>query len=225
MTLPLSARCQPFGERAVLLDFPGTTPSLALQQSLWRLRDQLWATGDAVDCVPGMGNLTWVFDADRLDGAEATRRLLQLWQAAAPSPADLAPAGRLVEVPVHYGGEAGPDLAQVAAHHRLSPRDLVHLHSQAEYRVFFLGFLPGFAYLDGLPAALHTPRRATPRMAVPAGSVGIGGAQTGIYPCPSPGGWQLIGRTSLTLFQPDAEPPSLLQPGDRLRFVVERCDD
>ena len=103
----------------------------------------------------------------------------------------------------------------------LAPRELVRLHSEAAYRVFFLGFLPGFAYLDGLPPALHTPRRATPRTAVPAGSVGIGGAQTGIYPSASPGGWQLIGHTRLKLFDPTAAQPTLLQPGDRVRFVCE----
>lgn len=225
MTLPSPARCRPLGERAVQLDFPGQSPSLALQQSLWCLRDQLLAAGDALDCVPGMGNLTWVFDPDRLDSTEAAARLLRYWQAVQEGPTPAAEEGRLVEVPVHYGGEAGPDLAEVAAHHGLAPRELVRLHSEAAYRVFFLGFLPGFAYLEGLPPALHTPRRATPRTAVPAGSVGIGGAQTGIYPSASPGGWQLIGRTSLPLFDAGAEAPTLLQPGDRLRFVVERCDD
>jgi len=228
MTSSFQARCQPLGERAVLLDFPGTPPSLDLQQRLWRLREQVLARHDELhvtaDCVPGMGNLCWVFDPDRLDSASACARLLKLWQAVCDKPLPASTRGRLVEVPVHYGGEAGPDLADVARHHGLPPRELVRLHSEAEYRVFFLGFLPGFAYLAGLPEALHTPRRATPRTAVPAGSVGIGGAQTGVYPCTSPGGWQLIGRTELRLFDADAQPPTLLQPGDRLRFVVERCD-
>ncbi|MBB2488155.1 5-oxoprolinase subunit PxpB [Mitsuaria sp. WAJ17] len=226
MTEALQARCQALGERAVLLDFPGASAGLELQQRLWRLRERLLAAGDVViDCVPGMGNLSWVFDPDRLNGDKACARLMQLWQAELERPAPALQSGRLVEIPVHYGGEAGPDLAGVARHHGLPPREVVRLHSQAEYRVFFLGFLPGFAYLDGLPAALHTPRLATPRTAVPAGSVGIGGAQTGVYPCASPGGWQLIGRTALCLFNAEARPPTLLQPGDRLRFVVERCDD
>jgi len=225
MTTALQARCQALGERAVLLDFPGAPASLELQQRLWRLREQLLAAGDVVDCVPGMGNLSWVFDPEHLDGAGACARLLQLWQDQLDTAVPPAQSGRRVEIPVHYGGEAGPDLAGLARHHGLSPREVVRLHSGAEYRVFFLGFLPGFAYLDGLPAALHTPRLATPRTVVPAGSVGIGGAQTGVYPCASPGGWQLIGRTSLPLFDADAHPPTLLQPGDRLRFVVERCDD
>ena len=225
MTEALQARCQALGERAVLLDFPGAPAHLELQRRLWRLREQLLDAGDVVvDCVPGMGNLSWVFDPDRLDGEAASARLLQLWQAQLEQPLAPLDTGRLVEIPVHYGGEAGPDLAAVAHHHGLSPREVVRLHSEADYRVFFLGFLPGFAYLDGLPTALHTPRLASPRVAVPAGSVGIGGAQTGIYPSASPGGWQLIGRTALPLFDADAQPPTLLQPGDRLRFVVERCD-
>lgn len=225
MTAALQARCQPLGERTVLLDFPGAPPSLALQQRLWRLRQQLLDAGDAVvDCVPGMGNLSWVFDPDRLEGDAACARLMALWQAQLGQAVPDLAASRLVELPVQYGGEAGPDLASLARHHGLSPREVVRLHSEAEYRVFFLGFLPGFAYLDGLPEALHTPRLATPRPAVPAGSVGIGGAQTGVYPCASPGGWHLIGRTPLPLIDAAAQPPTLLQPGDRLRFVVERCD-
>ena len=123
---------------------------------------------------------------------------------------------------MRYGGEDGPDLADVAAHCGLSADEVVQRHTQAEYVVYFIGFQPGFAYLGGLDDALHTPRRAEPRVAVPAGSVGIGGAQTGIYPLATPGGWQLIGRTALRLFDPQAEPPTLLAPGDRVRFVAER---
>lgn len=228
MTVALQARCQALGERAVLLDFPGVPgvpPSLALQQRLWRLRQQLLDASDAVvDCVPGMGNLCWVFDPDQLESEAACDLLMQLWQAQLEQPVPDLGVGRLIEMPVQYGGEAGPDLAGVARHHGLSPREVVRLHSEAEYRVFFLGFLPGFAYLAGLPEALHTPRLATPRTVVPAGSVGIGGAQTGVYPCASPGGWRLIGRTARPLFDAAAQPPTLLQAGDRLRFVVERFD-
>jgi KipI family sensor histidine kinase inhibitor len=130
-------------------------------------------------------------------------------------------AGRLVEIPVAYGGEHGPDLADVAAHTGLTPAEVVRRHSAGEYIVYLLGFLPGFAFMGGLPPELATPRRAEPRTAVPARSVGIGGEQTGIYPLVSPGGWQLIGRTSLELFDPTAESPTLLRPGDRVRFVAE----
>lgn len=124
-----------------------------------------------------------------------------------------------VEIPVLYGGEAGPDLEAVAAHAGLSASEVVQRHSTPLYRVYCLGFSPGFSYLGGLDSAIHTPRLAEPRIKVPGGSVGIGGAQTGIYPAPSPGGWQLIGRTPLRLFEPHRDPPALLDPGDNIRFV------
>ncbi len=126
---------------------------------------------------------------------------------------------RLIEIPVRYGGEFGPDLAEVARHTGLSPERVVELHSSAEYLVYFLGFSPGFPYLGGMPPELATPRLPAPRRRVPAGSVAIGGAQTGIYPLESPGGWRLIGRTPLRLFDAAAEPPALLAIGDRVRFV------
>ncbi len=129
--------------------------------------------------------------------------------------------GRLVELPVHYGGEAGPDLGEVATRAGLTPEEVVRRHSAAVYRVHFIGFSPGFPYLGGLDSSLATPRRTTPRTLVPAGSVGIGGAQTGVYPQASPGGWNLIGRTLIPLFDPHGSPPCRLQPGDRVRFLVE----
>lgn len=126
--------------------------------------------------------------------------------------------GRLVEIPVRYGGGEGPDLGEVSAQAGISPERAVEIHRGIEYQVQAIGFLPGFPYLSGLPPILHTPRRATPRVKVPAGSVGIGGAQTGVYPLESPGGWNLIGRTPLRLFRPGEEPPSLLRVGDRVAF-------
>jgi len=126
--------------------------------------------------------------------------------------------GRLVEIPVCYGGDFGADLAAVAQHARVAPADVIARHSQGDYRVQAIGFVPGFPYLAGLPDSLRMPRHATPRASVPAGSVGIGGAQTGVYPLATPGGWQLIGRTPLALFRPQAVPPSLLQAGDRIKF-------
>lgn len=130
---------------------------------------------------------------------------------------------RLVEIPVVYGGEEGPDLEEVAAMHGITATEVIRLHSGSEYLVYMIGFTPGFPYLGGLDERIATPRRASPRTLVPAGSVGIAGQQTGVYPLASPGGWQIIGRTLLNLFDPGREPPSLLAPGDRVRFVpVER---
>ena len=132
-----------------------------------------------------------------------------------------APAlpGLIVELPVRYGGEDGPDLARLAARHGLSVSQVIALHAAPTYEVVLVGFLPGFPYLRGLPDALHTPRLSTPRTLVPRGSVGIGGAQTGVYPCASPGGWRLIGRTDTPLFDVSRDPPALLQAGNRVRFV------
>ena len=129
------------------------------------------------------------------------------------------PAPREVKIPVCYGGQYGPDLDDVATAHDLTSDEVVRLHSGATYAVYMLGFAPGFAYLGGLPEAIATPRRPEPRTSVPAGSVGIGGSQTGVYPLVSPGGWQLIGRTPLQLFVARRDPPALLAAGDRVRFT------
>jgi len=135
------------------------------------------------------------------------------------------PSSPHVEIPVCYGSEYGPDLDAVAGHAGLSRDEVVARHAAAEYTVAMLGFAPGFPYLLGLDPALRAPRRATPRTRVPAGSVAIGGAQTGIYPRELPGGWHLIGRTPRVLFDPAREPPCLLAPGDRVRFRTIEADE
>jgi KipI family sensor histidine kinase inhibitor len=132
---------------------------------------------------------------------------------------------RTIEIPVCYGREYGPDLVEVAAHAEITPGDVIEKHASVEYAVAMLGFAPGFPYLLGLDPALEVPRRANPRTRVPAGSVAIGGAQTGIYPRELPGGWQLIGRTPLALFDPRREPPCLLAPGDKVRFCAIDNDE
>jgi KipI family sensor histidine kinase inhibitor len=129
------------------------------------------------------------------------------------------PAPRQVEIPVCYGGEFGPDLDDVAATHGMTPERVIELHSSAAYLVYFLGFVPGFAYLGELPKELVTPRLPTPRKKVPVGSVGIAGNQTGVYPFETPGGWRLLGRTPLAMFRTDRDGLSLLSIGDRVRFV------
>ena len=126
---------------------------------------------------------------------------------------------RVITIPVCYGGEFGPDLQNVASNAGVSPAEVIAIHTAHDYLIDMLGFLPGFAYLGGLDERIHTPRLATPRTVIPAGSVGIGGAQTGIYPLDSPGGWQLIGRTPVRPYDPDRETPILYAAGDYLRFV------
>lgn len=125
-----------------------------------------------------------------------------------------------VEIPVCYDPEFALDIDDVARRANVSPKEVIRLHSTAEYRVACIGFVPGFPFLTGLPKKLATPRRDVPRKGIPPGSVGIGGAQTGIYPLRSPGGWNLIGRTPLRLFDPEKNPPALLRAGDRVRFRV-----
>lgn len=163
-----------------------------------------------VDVVPGFVTvLVTTADPASLAGVRAA-----LPRMALPPAEDVA--GRRVEVPVVYDGEDLPEVSRLTG---LSPAEVVTRHTAPDYVVAFLGFAPGFPYLVGLDAALHVPRRATPRTAVPAGSVGLAGAQTGIYPRATPGGWQLLGRTDVVLFDAAREPPALLAPGDRLRFV------
>ncbi len=168
---------------------------------------------------PAYFSLLIKFDPLKLDHAEVRTRvssyLARLEEAPLPTP-------REIEIPVCYGGEFGPDLDYVAAMHGITSGQAVELHCSARYIVHFFGFVPGFAYLGGLPSALATPRLETPRTKVPQGSVGIGGKQTGVYPLETPGGWRLIGRTPLTMFRRDeggaGERMNLLQIGDQVRF-------
>ena len=127
--------------------------------------------------------------------------------------------GQRVEIPVIYGGESGPDLAHVAKENGLTEEEVIQIHSSVEYVVFMIGFAPGFPFLGGMDKRIEMPRKEHPRANVPAGSVGIAGEQTGIYPFNSPGGWQIIGKTSVDLFLPTEDPPTRLQAGDRLKFV------
>lgn len=169
------------------------------------------------DLVPAYASLGVFFDP-AVD-ADRVRDELSALLAAADDSTTTGPA-RTVEITVVYGGEHGPDLDISAAELGLSPQMLVQRHSAVVYTVAMIGFAPGFPYLIGLDPALALPRLATPRARVPAGSIAIGGAQTGIYPRESPGGWRLIGRTAQSLFEPKHDPPTLLQPGDRVRFVA-----
>lgn len=126
---------------------------------------------------------------------------------------------KVFEIPVCYGGEYGPDLANIAAHAGLSEEEVIQIHSSQDYLIYMLGFLPGFTYLGGLDERIHTPRLANPRIKISAGSVGIGGSQTGIYPVDSPGGWQLMGMTPVKTYDPERETPILVEAGDYIRFV------
>jgi inhibitor of KinA len=129
------------------------------------------------------------------------------------------PEQRLITIPVLYGGEFGPDLEYVATYHGLSVEKVIEIHSSADYLVYMIGFAPGFPFMGGMDERIATPRKDSPRLAIVPGSVGIAGKQTGIYPLETPGGWQIIGRTPLDLFLPELSPPTMLQSGDRIRYV------
>lgn len=211
------ARCYLLGETAVVLELePPVT--LATQKRIWRLTQRLADVPEVVEAIPGMNNITVVLRDPQALALDAIERLQRWWEESEA----LEPDSRAIDIPVIYGGDAGPDLALVARHAGLSEKQVVELHASVDYVVWFLGFQPGFPYLGALPSGLATPRRAEPRVHVPAGSVGIGGEQTGIYPLATPGGWNLIGRTDLSLFNPALPEPVLLRPGDTLRFIPRK---
>jgi KipI family sensor histidine kinase inhibitor len=198
----------------------GDSISLETHQRVFHLTRALDGIRGIANLHPAYASVLVEFDPRLREYAEVEALVREY--AARDEAAPHAEIPRLVEIPVHYGGDYGPDLADVARHTGLSPERVVELHSNAEYLVYFLGFAPGFAYLGGLPPELATPRLSAPRKHVPAGSVAIGGSQTGVYPMVSPGGWRIIGHTDARLFDPGAEEPVLLRMGDRLRFVAER---
>jgi KipI family sensor histidine kinase inhibitor len=213
------------GEDALLLRFKGIADDAnnrrvhALAQAL-QVQRPAWLR----ELVPAYASLALQVEADGLADHDAAdplayaRRWLETQVPAAASSVD-ASAPPAIEFPVCYGGTHGPDLEAVATHAGIDPDEVVARHAGADYRVAMLGFAPGFPYLLGLDPTLAMPRMDTPRTRVPAGSLGIGGAQTGIYPREGPGGWRLIGRTPLVLFDAARADPSLLHPGQRVRFV------
>jgi len=179
-------------------------------------------SGDVEEVVPTYRSLLLFFDPLRVKRSLLVRRVEKVF-AALPERAALR-RSRVVHIPVCYGGEAGPDLDFVAQHGALSPQEVVALHTGASYRVYMLGFTPGFPYLGGMSPRIAAPRLDQPRPRIPAGTVGIAGEQTGIYPVESPGGWRLIGRTPLRLFDWTRPEPFLLRAGDLLRFHAIEAD-
>jgi inhibitor of KinA len=183
--------------------------------SLLRLFD-LHPLQGVVDLIPAYSSILVRFDPRRMDHAQISAHVERLLARRAET---RAPEPGLLEVPVCYGGAFGPDLEEVGRIRGLSPERVVTLHAATEYRAYFLGFVPGFAYLGDLPEPIVCPRLSAPRREVPAGSVGIAGSRTGIYPMITPGGWRLIGRTPLRMFDSRRRPMSLLAIGDRVRFT------
>ncbi|RTR27445.1 5-oxoprolinase subunit PxpB [Shewanella atlantica] len=218
MTTEQSPKVFRLGESAVVIDCTNFFPEvsrLTIQRKIWWLAERCRQTDDFIDIVPGMNNLTlFMKSTNRINYWLA--QLGDFWLQAK----QMNLSGRNVEIPIVYGGEFGPDLEQVARYHQLSCEEVIRRHSSGSYTVLFLGFQPGFPYLDGLDSNLFTPRLSVPRISIPAGSVGIGGNQTGIYPASAPGGWQLIGRTNMPLFTPQSPgSPTLVTPGDTVQFI------
>ena len=169
-----------------------------------------------VETMPGYRSLLIIYDPLKITLSALKEKLNKLYTTIDRSE---IPKPRTLEIPVVYGGECGPDLNWVAEYHKLSTEKVVRFHTGTTYQVYMIGFTPGFAYMGQLPEAIATPRRETPRTAVPRGSVGIAQSQTGVYPVESPGGWQIIGRTPLRLFDPKKWPPTPLEMGDLVKFL------
>ncbi|TME02203.1 MAG: 5-oxoprolinase subunit PxpB [Chloroflexi bacterium] len=203
-------RVHPLGDTAVLAEL-GTKLDTALNARAIALAAALKKRRDVRQAVAGHASVTVQFDPDQITHEAMAAAIKRLATKRPP----LDEPGRLHRIPVVYDG---PDLYAVAMQLRLTTHQVIELHGRPIYRVFLVGFVPGWAYLGPLADELALPRRPVPRTQVPAGSVAIAGHQTGIYPLPSPGGWHLIGRTSVKLFLPDSDPPSLFRAGDRVRF-------
>jgi inhibitor of KinA len=221
---------EPYGDAALLVTF-GHRVDPELAELAQHVAADLDARRGTVTgfrrAVPAHASVLVPFDPLAIEMETAVETVRQRLSETGSRPDDgLAVASQggssAIDIEVRYGGPDGPDLAAVAETRGLSPADVIELHASATYRVLFLGFAPGFAYLGGLPAALSTARRASPRERVPAGSVGITGEQTAVYPLAMPGGWQLIGRTDARLFDPARAEPALLRPGAAVRFVPLR---
>ena len=167
------------------------------------------------ELVPSYRSLLVVYDPLNISMADLKRTIRDTYQNLDQTE---LPDPRTIDIPIVYGGERGPDLESVAQYHHITPQAVIDYHTRPTYRVYMIGFTPGYPYLGEVPDAIATPRRKTPRILVPKGSVGIAKQQTGIYSVDSPGGWQIIGWTPVSLFDPKAQPPSLLMMGDRVRF-------
>ncbi len=204
------------GDSALLVEFAARIDPAINAAAIALARQIERRCGAAVrDAVVGYRSVTLYFDPLATDPAwlEAEAR-----EAAAALDHAPAPESALVEIPVCYGGEWGPDLPDVAAFAGCTEGEVIERHAAVTYRVYLLGFLPGFPYMAEVDPRIAAPRRGTPRTAVPAGSVGIAGGQTGIYPSVTPGGWNIVGRTPVRPFDPDRREPFLFRPGDRVRF-------
>jgi 5-oxoprolinase (ATP-hydrolysing) subunit B len=206
------------GTTAALFEPSGTVLSLETQQRIWSLAHEAQEWPEVLEAVPGMNNLMLAFAKPPRDIAALRDRLTAAWTAARP----MTLQGRVIELPVIYGGEHGPHMGDVVAHTGLRIDDIVELHSSPIYSVYALGSHPGYCYLGGMDPRIATPRRKVPVLSIPGGAVSIGGFQTGVSASAGPSGWNTIGSTNMVFFDPEREVPALLQPGDSIRFRVQK---
>lgn len=206
----------PLGTTALLFEAPGGM-NLPSQQRIWALAHEAETWPEVREAVPGMNNLMLTFTRAPRQLDALRTRLFEAWDATTAVPRE----GRIVELPVVYGGEGGPHMADVMAHTGLGIDAIVELHSAPLYPVYALGSHPGYCYLGGMDPRIATPRRKVPVLSIPGGAVSIGGAQTGVSASAGPSGWNTIGSTSMVFFDPARDPPAMLQPGDMIRFRVE----
>ena len=211
------------GDRALLVEVGDgiSSPINRKVRELFLELDQ-HRIGGVVELVPSYRSLLVIYDPQKIALSALQNRITSLYKKTGGSP---MPGARTLKIPVVYGGEYGPDLEWVAEYHQITHEEVTRLHSETVYQVHMIGFTPGFPYLWELPEAVATPRRETPRTVVPKGSVGIARKQTGIYPVESPGGWQIIGRTPFSLFNPNASPPVPLEMGDHVKFFPINAEE
>ena len=204
------------GDRGLLLEF-GDEISREINEKVRRmaLAIRAGAIEGIVETVPTYRSLLLIYNPVILSVEGLRKRLIQIEERLQKTP---LPEPKLTRIPVVYGGIYGPDLEEVAKHHQTSPEEIIQLHCNNPYMIYMIGFMPGYPYMGELPQALVTPRLKTPRLSVPKGSVAIAQGQTGIYSMESPGGWQILGRTPVELFDPWKDPPALLQMGDFVQF-------
>ena len=211
-------RLAPYGDGAIYLEYETLAYDASVNKAVLNLAARLRESGNWVDVVSGYNSLIAVFNPHKmtLDTAAGAleEELARVKKIAARKP-------KTIDVPVYYGGEFGPDMETLIKSSGLSEDEIVKSHSEENYHVCIMGFVPGFTFLSEAPKALHHPRLEKPRLSVPSGSIGIAGWQTGIYGLSSPGGWQIIGRTPLKIFDAKREPAFLWEAGDQLRFIPQ----
>jgi len=220
---PEAPRISLLGTTALLFEAPGPL-DIEQQRRIWSLASQTQGWSHVQEAVPGMNNLMLVFSTPPEDLAPMQVALQRAWEETSASKQPHQPAGRTIELPVVYGGVAGPHIADVVAHTGLTVDEIVQIHTEPLYVVYALGSHPGYCYLGGMDPRIATPRRKVPVVNLPGGSVSIGGIQTGVSASDGPSGWSTIGRTEMSFFDPQREPPATLSPGDSVRFTVQRID-